>query len=375
MKKNISRREWINKSATVIGGSFLGSMIGFSPLKGAPLLKEPVRMMYNENPYGPSDIAKRAMRRAFSESNLYTMRAALSEFKNLIAELNNVKPENVAIGFGSREILNKAAIMNGIDGGELISPTLTFEAINQFASKTMKTNVVRVPMTKEIGIDLKTTGQMVNSKTNMVYLCNPNNPTGVIMNPKELEVFCKETSKKSIVFVDEAYHEYVMDKQYRSMVSLVNEGYDVLISRTASKVHGLAGLRVGYAISTPKIIKRLNSYMNGSLNVVGLRGAIASYKDKRFQKFSIEKNNEGRTIVTDYLDKKGIEYLDSQTNFIFIKTGIDIKKFQPAMEKHKVLVGRPFPPYTDWCRLSIAKPEEMESFNKGFNKELVLNKI
>jgi histidinol-phosphate aminotransferase len=234
----------------------------------------------------------------------------------------------------------------------------------------MKTNVVRVPMTKEIGIDLKTTGQMVNSKTNMVYLCNPNNPTGVIMNPKELEVFCKETSKKSIVFVDEAYHEYVMDKQYRSMVSLVNEGYDVLISRTASKVHGLAGLRVGYAISTPKIIKRLNSYMNGSLNVVGLRGAIASYKDKRFQKFSIEKNNEGRTIVTDYLDKKGIEYLDSQTNFIFINTGIDIKKFQPAMEKHKVLVGRPFPPYTDWCRLSIAKPEEMESFNKGFNKEL-----
>ena len=370
MKKNISRREWINKSATVIGGSFLGSMIGFSPLKGAPLLKEPVRMMYNENPYGPSDIAKRAMRRAFSESNLYTMRAALSEFKALIAELNNVKPENVAIGFGSREILNKVAIMNGIDGGELISPTLTFEAINQFASKTMKTNVVRVPMTKEIGIDLKTTGQMVNSKTNMVYLCNPNNPTGVVMNHKELEVFCKETSKKSIVFVDEAYHEYVMDKQYRSMVSLVNEGYDVLISRTASKVHGLAGLRVGYAISTPKIIKRLNSYMNGSLNVVGLRGAIASYKDKRFQKFSIEKNNEGRTIVTDYLDKKGIEYLDSQTNFIFIKTGIDIKKFQPAMEKHKVLVGRPFPPYTDWCRLSIAKPEEMESFNKGFNKEL-----
>ena len=161
-----------------------------------------------------------------------------------------------------------------------------------------------------------------------------------------------------------------MDKQYRSMVSLVNEGCDVLISRTASKVHGLAGLRVGYAISTPKIIKRLNSYMNGSLNVVGLRGAIASYKDKRFQKFSIEKNNEGRTIVTDYLDKKGIEYLDSQTNFIFINTGIDIKKFQPAMEKHKVLVGRPFPPYTDWCRLSIAKPEEMESFNKGFNKEL-----
>ena len=97
MKKNISRREWINKSATVIGGSFLGSMIGFSPLKGTPLLKEPVRMMYNENPYGPSDVAKRAMRRAFSESNLYTMRAALSEFKNSCLKRslveNNLFPE------------------------------------------------------------------------------------------------------------------------------------------------------------------------------------------------------------------------------------------------------------------------------------------
>ena len=110
MKNKISRREWINRSATVIGGSVIGSMVGLSPLKGASLSKEPIRMMFNENPYGPSDIAKRAMRKAFTESNLYTMRAALTEFKELIAKLNGVKPENVAIGFGSREILNKTAI-------------------------------------------------------------------------------------------------------------------------------------------------------------------------------------------------------------------------------------------------------------------------
>ena len=370
MKNNISRREWINRSATVIGGSVIGSMIGLSPLKGTSLSKDPVRMMFNENPYGPSDIAKRAMRKAFAESNLYTMRAALTDFKELIAKLNGVKPENVAIGFGSREILNKTAIMNGVDGGDLISPSLTFEAINQFASNTMKSNVVRVPMTSDINIDLNRTEEIVNSKTKMVYLCNPNNPTGTIMNSSDLESFCKNVSKRSTVFVDEAYHEYVTDKKYRSMVGLVKKGYNVLISRTASKVHGLAGLRVGYAISTPDIISRLNSYMNGSLNVVGLRGAIASYKDKRFQKFSIEKNNQAREIVTSHLDKKGIEYLDSQTNFIFIKTGIEIADFQPAMQKHDVLVGRPFPPYTDWCRLSMAKPEEMEKFNKGFDNEL-----
>jgi len=129
-------------------------------------------------------------------------------------------------------------------------------------------------------------------------------------------------------------------------------------------------LRVGYAISSPKIANRLNSYLNGSLNVVGLRAAIASYGDKIFQSFSIKKNNKARKIVTDHLDKKGLKYLKSHTNFIFLKTGMDIKKFQPAMEKHGVIVGRPFPPYNNWCRLSMAKPEEMKFFNQGLDKVL-----
>ena len=170
--------------------------------------------------------------------------------------------------------------------------------------------------------------------------------------------------------MDEAYHEYVMDPNYRSMIGLVKEGKNIIVSRTASKVHGLAGLRVGFAITTPEIAKRMESYLTDSLNIVGLRAAIASYQDERFQAFSIEQNNRARKVVTDFLDEKGIQYLDSQSNFIFIKTGIQISDFQPAMEKYGVIVGRPFPPYTDWCRLSMAKPEEMERFNHGFHQVL-----
>ena len=170
------------------------------------------------------------------------------------------------------------------------------------------------------------------------------------------------------MFVDEAYHEYVVDPKYRSMIDLVKSGENVIISRTASKVHGLAGLRVGFAISTPSIIKRLESYLTDSLNIIGLRAAIASYQDQRFQKHSIEMNNKAKSIVTNFLDSKGIQYLDSQTNFIFIKTGIEITELQPAMEKNGVLVGRPFPPFTTWCRLSLAKPEEMPRFNEVFEK-------
>ena len=372
MNKGMTRREWINRSATVFGGSLLGAVAGVKSLSAASTtarLDKSVRMMFNENPYGPSQIARRAMRKAFEESNLYSMRGAKGEFKELMAKLNGVTPDHIAVGFGSGEILKKAALMNGIDKGELLSPSLTFETINRYA-KTMKSNVNRIPMNKNIDIDLNRMNENVNNKTKMVYLCNPNNPTGSLMNTDDLESFCSQVSKKSIVFVDEAYHEYVIDSKYRSMIDLVKSGKNVIISRTASKVHGLAGLRVGFAITTPQIAKRLESYLTDSLNIIGLRAAIASYKDKRFQNFSIDMNNKAKKVVAEYLDTKGIQYLDSQTNFMFIKTDIEISDFQPAMEKHGVLVGRPFPPFTNWCRLSMAKPEEMQKFNEGFGKVL-----
>ena len=373
MNNNITRRDWLNKSATVLGSSFVGAIAGFNPLLGntkvSTVVNTPIRMMFNENPYGPSQVARKAMRKAFSESNLYSMRYAKAEFKILMAKLNGVTPDHIAVGFGSGEILKKAALMNGIDKGELISPALTFETINRFA-KTMKSNVKRIPMDNKIGIDLDRIAESVGRRTKLIYLCNPNNPTGSIMGTDQLESFCKTMSKKSIVFVDEAYHEYVTDPNYRSMIDLVKKGHNVIVSRTASKVHGLAGLRVGFAITTPEIAKRLESYLTDSLNVIGLRAAIASYQDERFQAHSVEQNNRAKKIVTNHLDNKGIEYLDSQTNFIFIKTGMNIAEFQPAMEKNGVIVGRPFPPYNKWCRLSMAKPEEMENFNTGMDRVL-----
>ena len=372
MNKEMTRRDWINHSGVIIGSSILGTSFGINTLKAATnnsKSNQPVRMMFNENPYGPSQVARRAMRKAFDESNLYSMRGAKAEFKELMAKLNGVTPEHIAVGFGSGEILKKAALMNGIDKGELLSPSLTFETINRYA-KTMKSNVKRIPMDRNIAIDLDQMSNKTTRKTKMVYLCNPNNPTGLIMNTNELESFCRQISKKAIVFVDEAYHEYVIDPKYKSMINLVKSGENVIISRTASKVHGLAGLRVGFAVSTPEIIKRLEAYLTDSLNIVGLRAAIASYQDQRFQKHSIAMNNKAKTIVTDYLDTKGVQYLDSQTNFIFIKTDIEITELQPAMEKNGVLVGRPFPPFTNWCRLSLAKPEEMQKFNEAFEKVL-----
>ncbi len=369
MNKHITRRDWLNRSAAVLGGTLLSSVTGYNPLYSTPIswsTNEPIRMMYNENPYGPSQIARKAMQKAFSESNLYSMTPAKAEFKALIAKLNGVKPSQVVIGFGSTEILKKAALMNGIDGGELVSPTLTFEEINHYAD-TLNMSIKRVPMDNKIGIDLNKISDSVSRKTKLVYLCNPNNPTGKIMDSGELESFCKNISKRTVVFIDEAYLEYVSDPDYRSMLGLVKKGINVIVSRTASKVHGLAGLRVGYAITTTELAKKLESYLTDYLNIVGLRAAIASYQDQEFQNYSIKMNDRAKRIVTNFLDEKGIQYLDSHSNFIFFHIGKPITEFQPAMEKKGVLVGRPFPPYTDWCRLSMATPDEMGRFIEGFN--------
>ena len=369
MKNNISRKSFLKRSATLFGGALVAPYSSFSML-GAEAERKLIRMMYNENPYGPSRIAKMAMQKAFSESNLYTMRIARNEFTDLIASQNNVDTDQISIGFGSREILNKAAMMNGIDNGEMVSPQLTFEAINQYAKNAMKTKIIRVGMNDDLHIDLEKMASSITKKTKMVYVCNPNNPTGLALDSNQLESFCREISKKIVVFVDEAYHEYAVGDGYKTMTHLVNPDNKIIISRTASKVHGLAGLRVGYAISSPKVASRLKTYLNGSLNVVGLRAAIASYSDDKFQAFSIEKNNKARKIVTDHLDKKNIKYLPSHTNFVFLRTGMEIQKFQSEMKKHGVIVGRPFPPYTKWCRLSMAKPEEMKYFNQGLDKVL-----
>ena len=369
MKKSITRKSFLKKSAALFSGALIAPYANLSALSFQNDRKL-IRMMYNENPYGPSRIAKIAMQKAFDESNLYTMRLARNEFTNLIAAQNNVDVNQISIGFGSREILNKAAMMNGIDNGEMVSPQLTFEAINQYAKNAMKTKIIRVDMNDALHIDLDKMASSITKNTKMIYVCNPNNPTGLALDSNQLESFCREVSKKIVVFIDEAYHEYAIGDGYKTMTHLVNSNNKIIISRTASKVHGLAGLRVGYAISSPEVTSRLKTYLNGSLNVVGLRAAIASYSDEKFQAFSIKKNNQAKKIVTDHLNKKGVEYLPSHANFVFLKTGIEIGRFQPEMKKNGVIVGRPFPPYTKWCRLSMAKPEEMKFFNQGLDKVL-----
>jgi histidinol-phosphate aminotransferase len=206
----------------------------------------------------------------------------------------------------------------------------------------------------------------VNQNTKVINICNPNNPTGVATGASILEPFCRKMESKSLVFVDEAYNDYVMDKDYRSMVYLVKEGLNVMVTRTFSKIHALAGIRVGYGVAKPEIISRLEPLNTGTINILGLRAAMASLEDDSFQEMSREKNLEAKQTVYEVLEQTGRKYANSEGNFIFFHTGKPIKEFQAIMEEKGIRVGRPFPPFEDWCRLSMAKPNEMRKFAKDF---------
>jgi histidinol-phosphate aminotransferase len=213
-------------------------------------------------------------------------------------------------------------------------------------------------------------GKKVNANTKLIYVCNPNNPTGTIVPDSELRPFCEEMSGQALVVVDEAYHEYVEHPGYRSLVDLVRDGRNVIVTRTASKIHGLAGLRVGFGIAQPELVKQLENRLTGTMNIMGLRAASASYRDKKFQSYCFDKNKQSKSILYKTLRELKCRYVESETNFVFFETGVPIEQIQKDMKDQGFRVGRPFPPYLKWCRLSVTKPDEMQEFAAALKKML-----
>jgi histidinol-phosphate aminotransferase len=216
-------------------------------------------------------------------------------------------------------------------------------------------------------VDLDAMYKAIRPDTRMVYLCNPNNPLPSVIEKKALADFVRTVAKERLVFIDEAYYEYVDNPDFSSMMPLVAEGLNnVIIARTASKIHGFAGLRVGFGFAHPDLIKRMNQAMTGSVNILAQHAAYASYQDKEFQNFSRAKNREGLAILEGMYKELGLRYVKSNANFSFFETGIDVAKFRQDMADRNIAVGRPFQPFTTWARVSIAKPEEMSYFVQAY---------
>lgn len=367
----LNRRAWLARSSASLGALLLTGPTALAKSFSATRAETspaPFRLHYNENPFGPSEAARQAMIEAFSEANLYTL-APTDALRSLIAEQEDISPDYVMLGSGSSEILNAAGLIHGIQDGEIVTAYPSFEGLTLYAERIGAT-VHRVPLTKDLQYDFAAMQRRLTNATRLVYVCNPNNPTGTLTPTDGLRAFCIDTAQRAVVFVDEAYHEYVDAPGYASMIDLVRKGHNVIVSRTASKIHALAGLRVGFGFAHPDLLRKMQGHVTGSLNVVGLRGALASYRDTAFQTHSRQQNEAAKARLYTILNEKGCAYLPSQTNFVFFRTGQPIHLFRAAMQAQGVLVARPFPPYTDWCRVSLGTPEAMDAFASALHTVL-----
>ena len=369
--KNLNRRSWM-KAAGILGAS--APILSFTPRNDLyPVRKKipsngPVQLCYNENPYGPSEKMREAIINSFSDVCRYPFKE-ISKLEKQIAEIQGVSPENIVVTGGSREGLNAAGLVFGLNNGEIISCVPTYLALLTYADH-FGAYINRVPLTKDMTFDLDEMEKRISSNTKMVFVCNPNNPTGTLVDGKRLQDFCAASAERTMVFIDEVYRDYLDAPNYPTMKDFVKSGHNVIVARTFSKIYGLAGSRVGYLMARADIAQRLRGALMAGTNVMAVRAASVALEDNDFYQYSLDSNRKCKEMIYAALDDINVKYHKSHTNFVFFETGRPIAKFQAQMEEAGVLVGRAFPPYTDWCRISTGAIEEVEVFCESVKKVL-----
>ncbi|HKB91909.1 MAG TPA: histidinol-phosphate transaminase [Opitutaceae bacterium] len=372
MVTTLDRRQWLKTAGAALAGVALTSQV--SKLRAqhevdkSAARAEPIKINGNENPFGPSPAAIAAIMQTVDISCRYPFKEAQALTK-LISEKEGVPQDYIVLGVGSGEILDTTGIHYGLAKGEIVTAQPGYLQLINVAER-FGGKAVWVPLDKELKHDLSAMASKVSDKTTLVYVCNPNNPSGTIVNAAELREFIKSVSPKAPVFVDEAYLDCADDYAGNTMVDMVRKGHNVVVARTFSKIHGMAGLRIGYGIMQPKIAKEIKAYSTGSVNMLGVVAASASLQDKAFIDECRKKIKAGRDALVAVAKELNKPYAVPQGNFVFIKTGMNIKDFSEKMKAENVLVGRPFPPMLDWCRISIGLPEEMAVCHQAMRKVL-----
>jgi histidinol-phosphate aminotransferase len=324
-----------------------------------------IRLSSNENPLGPSAAAIEAIERSFIYSGRYPMNAkpAMVDFRTLIATRNGLKTENVLLGAGSGEILDTAVrAFTGPSKG-LVSALPTFESPGRVA-KSLKVPLNEVPVDDAGRLDLE---KMAAAATGagLVFVCNPNNPTGSVHGADAITAMVTRISQASpdtVILLDEAYHEYVTDSSYATAIPLVSKFPNVIVSRTLSKCHGMAGLRLGYAIGQPTVLGKLGRWtMPYNANALVVAAGVVSVQDEAQVAREQRRNTEVLKYTTDFFRAAGFKTSDSQANFIWVNLGRPAREFGDACEKQGVQVGRPFPPFEKThSRISLGTMEEMQ---------------
>ncbi len=379
MKNQLNRRDWLKSTFALTAGftmtSSLASQLMASPMSRAEELFAPgisktpllAKLNFNENPYGPSEKAKQAIIQSLSQSNRYAIQE-LDELKSLLAKKEGVTPDYIHIGAGSGDILCQTGVAFGLEGGSVMSVFPTFSLLMNFA-EIFKATWHKVNLNDRLEHDYEAMASAIRNDTRLIFICNPNNPSGTLVDPQKVKAFCEEVSKKVPVYADEAYLEFLEPAQQISMVDLVKKDMNVIVSRTFSKIHGLAGLRVGYIIAKPELINRISSYQHDiPVSTGSIAAAKACLGDEDFMKLTRTKNLEARAVLTNYLDKKKIAYGKTYTNFVFFPAPKAGNTILTKMEEKGYLMRIWDYQQREWCRVSIGTLDEMKGFVKAFDE-------
>lgn len=325
----------------------------FGPAAGVALLSR------NENPYGPAPSALQAIA-GWSGKGCYYADAGLKKLVAMIAERFGVAPDHVAVGSGSTEILSAAGLAYA-GKGAILCPELFWDTTTLYAAAKGAT-LKRVALKPDLDVDLDAMAAAVGPDVGLVHICNPNNPTGRLLDGDKMRAFVRAVGPKATVLVDEAYMELTDRPDYSSVAALVKEGHNLIVCRTFSKIYGMAGLRVGYAIGQPETIKKIQGYMMSfGGNTAGLAAAIASYNDTSFTGYSKGRILEAKGILLDAVKKSGLEALPSQANFLYVKVP-DADAVQKAMAAKGIQIRGAYGKWTQWSRVSTGKIEDVQRY-------------
>ena len=330
-------------------------------LQSDPMPLGPILLNFNENPYGPSPKARAALAACGPISNRYPD-AAYRLLTNMLAQKYQVKPENIILGCGSTEILRAADDAFLDPSRNVVAAAPTFEAVLDYA-RVLRSNAVLIPLTSDHRHDLPKMAAACTSKTGVAYICNPNNPTGTIVTRDEFAAFVQAVPPTTLIVVDEAYFDFVDDPRYASALEFIAAHPNVIVARTFSKIYGMAGMRLGYAIGAKEQIARLAAELlqdNG--NAAVLQAALASLADDEHVDTCRAQLNFTRKLLCSELTADSRPFIPSQANFVMLDLGTDVKPIIEQFRARNIFVGRQFPAMPNFLRVTIGTNPETEAF-------------
>jgi histidinol-phosphate aminotransferase len=369
----LDRRDWLKAIGLACGAIAASPSLIAGPIEastGRAPEKRPVRLSLNENPFGPAPSVIAALQREFADLCRYTD-SGFSELSSSIAAKEDIEKEQIILG-EILEPLGTHLSLQGGPGGEFIYSDPGYTALIDSAAAVGGVGIA-VPLNGDMRNDLPTIAAKVNERTRAVFLVNPHNPTGTVNDALELKRFVQTLSKRTLVIVDEAYLEFADSFPQRTLAPLVSGGANAIVFRTFAKAYGLAGLDIGYGL-VPKAIAqtlRKQGLDNPHLfNRLAVAAATASLKDANYVSTVAGKVALEREIWSKLLRELRIRTTASSGNFLFIETGMPHADFAVALLKEGVDIGRAFPPYDRWARISVGLPEENDVARAAVRKVL-----